>query len=457
STTAFTGHEGSREGDYTSGPGANGGTVFRVTRPLGAGEGLTIVISWPKGYVAAPSASGKIGYLLRDNAGLLAGLTGLIVISAFYLFAWVKVGRDPDAGTIVPLFEPPEGISPAAMRFIMGMGYDKKAFTAAVVNMAVKGYLTIDEDDGEFTLRRNHRGTSALSAGEAKVAEKLFTTTMTIKLEQSNHKRIAGAIKSLRTYLRAEFEIVHFLRNQVYFAAGAGMSIIALLAVAAGSPDPAGAGFMTVWLSAWTAGCAFLVISAVRSWQRANYIAAVALTLMALPFIGGEVAGVGMFADAASPEAGILLVAIILVNALFYYLLKAPTLAGRRMMDQIEGFKLFLGVAEKDRLEAFYPLETTPELFEKYLPFALALDVENQWGERFESVLAQAGDHRQYRPGWYSGRRWHDRGIGNLGSDLGGSFSNAIASSARAPGSSSGGGGGGFSGGGGGGGGGGGW
>ncbi len=125
------------------------------------------------------------------------------------------------------------------------------------------------------------------------------------------------------------------------------------------------------------------------------------------------------------------------------------------MMDRIEGFKLYLAVAEKDRLEAFHPPETTPELFEKYLPFALALDVENQWGERFESVLVQAGRDRQYRPGWYSGHGWRHHGIGGLGSSLGGSFSNAIASSATAPGSTPGGGG--FPGGGGGGGGGGGW
>ena len=457
STTAFTGREGSTGQAYTTSPGANGGTKFSITRPLGAREGMTIVVAWPKGYVAAPNAGDKAGFLLRDNAGLLAGLIGLIVIGAYYLFVWNKVGRDPQTGTIVPLFEPPEGLSPAAMRCIMGMGCDKKAFTAAIVNMAVKGYLTIDEDDDEFTLKRNHSDKAALSPGERKIADKLFTTATTIKLHHTNHRRIQGAIEAFKDYLRAEFTKIHFRLNRGYFIPGVVVSIVALIAVALGSPDPHGAIFMTVWLSAWTGGCTVLVVSAALSWRRGEFIKGAGLSLFSIPFIGGEFVGLGLFVEAASLESGMLLVAIVLVNALFYYLLKAPTFTGRQMRDRIEGFKLFLGVAEKDRLEAFHPPETTPELFEKYLPFALALDVENQWGARFESVLAQAGHHRQYQPGWYSGRRWHDCGIGDLGSSLGGSFSNAISSASKALGSSSGGGSGGFSGGGGGGGGGGGW
>jgi hypothetical protein len=71
-------------------------------------------------------------------------------------------------------------------------------------------------------------------------------------------------------------------------------------------------------------------------------------------------------------------------------LFKMPTKAGRKMMDAIEGFRMYLGVAEEDRLQAFYPPQKTPELFERYLPYAVALDVENAWAKRFEGVLDNA-------------------------------------------------------------------
>jgi uncharacterized membrane protein len=153
----------------------------------------------------------------------------------------------------------------------------------------------------------------------------------------------------------------------------------------------------------------------------------------------------------------VLLAALIVLNLLFYRLLKAPTLTGRKVMDQIEGFKLYLTVAEKDRLNLLNPPERTPELFERYLPYALALEVENEWGEQFAEVLARAGAGGQpYTPVWYTGS-YHGLGNSRFVSDLGGAFPGAISSSAAAPGSDSGSGGGGFSGGGGGGGGGGGW
>jgi uncharacterized membrane protein len=127
-------------------------------------------------------------------------------------------------------------------------------------------------------------------------------------------------------------------------------------------------------------------------------------------------------------------------------------------MDKIDGFKMYLGVAEKDNLYSVKEPYKTPELFESFLPFALALGVENQWAEKFSDVLSSASiESNSYKPGWYSGTVWSTLGAAGFASSLSSSFSSTISSSSTAPGSSSGGGGGGSSGGGGGGGGGGGW
>ena len=127
-------------------------------------------------------------------------------------------------------------------------------------------------------------------------------------------------------------------------------------------------------------------------------------------------------------------------------------------MDKIEGFKQYLSVAEKDRLSLLNPPEKTPRLFERYLPYALALDVEQEWCEQFSHVLENASrDDGGYRPGWYAGTTWRPGSMSGLASSLGTSLSGAISSASTSPGSSSGSGGGGSSGGGGGGGGGGGW
>jgi len=116
--------------------------------------------------------------------------------------------------------------------------------------------------------------------------------------------------------------------------------------------------------------------------------------------------------------------------------------------------------AEKDRLEVLHPPQVTPEVFERFLPYAIALDAENEWSRKFETEAARAGqapDQQTYSPRWYSGSSYSRFGSSDFASSIGGAIAGATAAAATAPGRSSGSGGGGSSGGGGGGGGGGGW
>ena len=162
--------------------------------------------------------------------------------------------------------------------------------------------------------------------------------------------------------------------------------------------------------------------------------------------------------SAITPLSGVIFFALLILHLIYIYLLKAPTPKGRRIMDELEGFKLYLELAEKDDLNRKHPPELTPELFEKYLPYAIALGVEQAWAQRFVAVFSRlnADSGHSYRPGWYQGS-FNPYRPGSFATSLSSEFNSAISSAATPPGSSSGGGGGGFSGGGGGGGGGGGW
>ena len=147
---AYTGPKGTAGKDFTTSRNQAGSTVFTTTRKLKPGEGLTIAVAWPKGYVAEPSVAVKRARVVHDNISIVYGLVGLLVLIAYYLFAWNRVGRDPEGGTIVPLFAPPDGISPASAHYILNMRFDDKLFASAVVNMAVKGFLKIEDQDGDF-------------------------------------------------------------------------------------------------------------------------------------------------------------------------------------------------------------------------------------------------------------------------------------------------------------------
>jgi uncharacterized membrane protein YgcG len=462
---AYTGPSGAKGRDYEATLDMTSTAQFRVTRPLGVEEGLTIVVSWPKGHVVEPSAERRLGWFLEDNGALVAGGLGLLILLMYYSVSWNRVGRDPQPGIVIPRYNPPNGYSPASMRFVRQMGYDDRTFAAALINLAVKGRLVIHDDDGEYLLEEVPGATGKLAAGESALLRRLFTAGKRLKLERKNHKRIKSAIRAHGNSLEADYEKRYFESNAGYTVVGIVISVLTLagaVLMSPGIPEMAVAGFMVLWLSIWSFGVFALGKAVYTAWKSADGIlgtgGAVFITLFALPFFGGEIMGVVFLAVSAGIGLVVTLLILIFVNWLFHDLMKAPTRLGRKLLDQVDGFRDYLMVAEADELEFKHPPEKTPELFERYLPYALALDVEEVWGEKFSSVIAAAQRDGSYRkPGWYHGSGWRSHSAGSFASSLGESLSGAVSSSSTAPGSSSGAGGGGSSGGGGGGGGGGGW
>jgi uncharacterized membrane protein YgcG len=443
---AYTGAQGGKGNNYTASLD-NGAPLFATTRALNAREGLTIVAMWPKGFItaaveesvpaasgpranpgydfardagAAPSPSGRSpieGFLNRDlpknNLPAFLGLFALAALLLYYYRIWLKVGRDPPSRITIPEYESPKGQSPASMRYLMRMGYDDECFAAAVLSLAVKGHLRIHEDAGilgfgkTFTLTKE-AGAKPLSADEEQLLLNLFADGGTLVLKQENHERISEARTNHRLSLKERYTSGFFSINGGWHVLGIALSILLALP-------------------------ALLLPGKTEAWPAWHFMTPVGwFTLFTV-------------------------LLMLVANGVFGKLLKAPTVAGQAAMDHIRGFKMYMEVAEGDALKRMKtpPPPLTPELFESYLPAALALGVDQKWAERFAEVLNVQAPN--YAPAWYAGSGWDINRMGSFSSDLGTSLSSAISSSSTAPGSSSGGGGGGSSGGGGGGGGGGGW
>lgn len=399
STDAFTGPMGSRGKDFTEHSFGRASVTFESTKMLVPHEGLTILVSWPKGFVPPPSWLQKAGWQLTDNVNLIVALSGLVALLSYFILVWRNFGKDPEEGLIFTRYEPPTGFSPASLRYINQMYYDSKVMTAAVVNLAVKGYLQIRASDDLHSLQRSDLGKNApeLATGERELYEGLFMDGDLVFLDDEYHMLLGAARLAHRRSLRHDYANRYFKTN-------------GLLSVP---------GFLIGLLSS-----------------------VIALNV-----------GLG-------PTASVIAVIVLMVIVFFVFvaLMKRPTGLGRKVLDDMLGFKEFLEIAEKDELNLRNPPDKTPQLFEKYLPFALAMGVEQKWAERFTDIFAglRGPDDTSYHPSWYNGS-WNSRDLSSNTASLSSGLNTAISSSVTPPGSSSGGGGGGSSGGGGGGGGGGGW
>jgi len=406
---AYTGAFGYTNRDYTSRIDGSGRVYFETTKMLQPLNGLTIVVGWAKGHVVAPTDMQRLGWLLKDNANVLIALLGFVLLLAYYIPVWLSFGKDPEEGVLVTRYEPPKNFSPASLRYIRQMYYDDKIMTAAIVNLGVKGYLRIDVEEGSdgflgigkeddhYFLAKTDPGKNAppMAAGEQELYDSLFKGRTSIKLEQENHEELGDAKSAHKRSLAKDYK-------QHYFKYNGLLNIPAVV---------------------------LFVLTAVIS-----------------------------LAAGPSPFSISVIILMAVTTVIFAVVMKRPTLRGRKLLDEILGFKDYLEIAEKHEMELRNPPEKTPALFERYLPFALALGVDQLWAERFSDILSAANqpDGKPYHPTWYNGS-WNNMDLSRATSSLSSSLNTAVSHSVTPPGSSSGGGGGGFSGGGGGGGGGGGW
>ena len=371
---------------------------FETTSALSPWENLSVIVAFPKGIVAQPGIAQKVRWFLSDNGSALILAIGWLAMFGWYLWSWNRAGRDPATGIIIPRFEPPQGFSPAGCRYVLSMGFRQPAFVAAIVSLAVRNQLRIDEDGDDFTLTRiKEKSAVPPSPGERGVLKALFPSDRgSIALEQENHAQFRKAKRSLEAELATEFKGRLFRLNLLYLVPAFVIFVLAML--------------------------------------------------IAAPFYAGPLVWAAY------------LFGSLVMHLMFCFLLRAPTPSGRRIMDEIEGFKRYLDTAEGDRLDQMRSPRLTPEVFESFLPYAYALGVENNWCKRFaREIPEELREQKGWQPSWYHGDTQGLQSINHIGSGFSSSFSSAISSASSPPGSSSGSGGGGSSGGGGGGGGGGGW
>ena len=397
----YTGPEGAQDQEYAAEVPGPGLARWRLTSGLAPNEGLTIVLGFPKGIVAEPSRVERLWWLLIDNRGVLVALAGLAALLAFCVWRWRQVGRDPRGGVIIPRYEPPAGHAPADLRYVRRMGYDTRCFSSDVLAMAVAGHLRIHHEDGWLTdgwgLERAAAGAPPADPSQRKLLESLFPSGATrIELTKSNATTLSRARQAHTGALETELHPRYFRRN----AGNVGIAL--LITVATGL----------------------------------------------LAFFLADGTGI--------PGIVVVLIAMVAVLVAFGRLVRAPTKDGRALLDEIEGLKLYLSVAERDELARLPGPSAPPALdakrYETLLPYAVALEVEEAWTAKFTAAVgAAAAAAATAGIAWYRGS-----GASNLGSltqAVGSSLSSQIASSSSPPGSSRGGGGGGSSGGGGGGGG----
>ncbi len=472
----FTGPPGSRASDAVIVRRSDGVVVAETTRALLPGEGFSIAIAFPKGVVRAPGWLQQLWWRAQDSLPLWWVIGGAALVNLYFLWAWWRVGRDPKPGVIIPRWQPPEGISPAAAAWLRGEaglrgGDAGRMFSAALVSLAVKGFLRIEpqeEEEGRPHTRlvKLKEPDASLPPGEQALMDTLFEDGRdSLAFSGDNGQRLHQALATFTRAIEQEHAGRHVEHNRLWFMLGTGLLVVL------------GAGLlvMAVWglprampilaLAMFTIIPAIMLghllrdaLSGGKGWKLlppmlfSALFLAVALT-MTLQMLRASMPGaqaVMVLLAVASLPLGLML---------WGYLLRRPTPSGRALLDEIEGVRMFIETAEQERFNRAGGPKQAVTLFEKLLPWAIALDLEKPWTRAFSAWLASAAAAGTaaavaYQPGWHGGHIGRVEEIGTIGERMTQALDGAMPSQSA---SGFGGGAGGGVGGGGGGGGGGGW
>ncbi|HEY6945353.1 MAG TPA: DUF2207 domain-containing protein [Candidatus Acidoferrum sp.] len=380
---------------------ASNGAEFLTHAPLRYHEGLTVAVAFDKGFVHEPTALDKISLFLRSNWPLGLPLAAFAIM--FYL--WWTRGRDPRLRPIAAQYEPPDQLTPGEVGTLVDNSADMRDITSTIVDLAVRGYVVIEEHEHDRMLGLVHDKDYKFNLQKDRAEWS--------KLKPHEQDLLNGFFPDGRTTVT-----LSDLHNQFYkYLPGIKESIFSSL-ISAGyyrrSPDSVRSAYL---LSGSVIGV--LMIFGTHS-------VADRLGMASLPFFVAAILTGG-------------------VICAFGWFMPAHTIKGVRAVEGVLGFEDFLSHVEAER---FNKTIKTPQMFEKFLPFAMALGVEKNWSKAFQGIMTEP-------PQWYRGGTFGPQfypyaltnNLGVMSSHAGTVFASAPRSSGGS-GFGFGGGGGGFSGGG---------
>jgi hypothetical protein len=372
---------------------ASGAIVYRATN-MNPRQSLSLAVTWPSGYIHMP----KFVFLRREGGVLVAPA----LLFLYYLIAWVWIGPDAKPGVVVARYEPPEGISPAAARYISSGITDGRSFAAVIAQLAVRGCIHVDSDHGKYKLSRlmsDRASEAALAPEENFVLALLFEDgpeiVLTGAMDERNAAQNGRYVAHIHDELANQLGKKYFTRHSGIIALGVLATFVSALALAvmARGRDTSAAVFTTLWVLFMGLTMGMMIeFSFASAWKNAvragtGWIKLLPGTAAFSIFAAVIVYLLKGVASGVSLSFSLMLVAFLLINLGWGPRLKRKSPLGRQMSDQIAGFRQFLEKVEQDKLDRLNPAGSAQEDLDRFLPYAIALEVKEAWGDHLAQTF----------------------------------------------------------------------
>jgi hypothetical protein len=389
---------------YAGGRGANLQTVGRVGKqvePSAIADGfefrmanlpwagsLSVSLTWPKGFLMPPA----LGPLAHDGGLLIAPALLLL----YYVVVWLALGRQPQGGAIAIQYQPPQGLSPAAMRYIRTTGCDGRTLAATIAQLAARGCIAIEPQNGTYTVTQLKSVDPkslqpSLAPEELGLFYELFEDGPTVVLDTKNGGPLNRYLLQINVEMQKRLSNVYFTRNARWLVLGTFASFLTAIAMALTAHGRNGDLMTLLFLTWWFFFCFFFlgliaVMTILPAWSRImRGLGGAKEVLIGSAVVAVFGAGGGFvlwqLKSSASLAYALSLLALVFINLAAFPALKRLTPQGRQTLEQIEGFRLFLQKVEQDRMQRLTVADPHSAPAAEFMPYAIALEVREAWGD----------------------------------------------------------------------------
>ena len=340
---------------------------------------------------------------------------GLAAVAAYFFLASVVLRWRRRSGVRVAQYDPPPGVSPAVAAYLWERGVSDRPFVVALLNMASKGWLKIEQGPADYLLSRGD-ASAQLTDEEQVIAEDLFRgTTSTHEVHgvlvstinpEANSVRLSqlfalGRIAlSVRNVLEAAVEPELLSSHFAWFVPGLTLSLWCFFAAVYPEIDglrnsPAGglvivSAVFVVWALLATIKTLPATVYKLMSHlpgRTPRPLPLVKRDGVVLIMLLVSLASLAVFAWISSVQFALQFGALLVVNLVGFFALRAPTAAGHAVLAKLSDFRMFLAQVDSDRVNRMNAPTAPSPVSEKYWAWALALDVEHAWGEQFTAAV----------------------------------------------------------------------
>lgn len=320
-----------------------------------------------------------------------------LALFLYYSVVWLAVGQDPKPGTILPQYGPPDGLSPAAVRYLITTGSDGRSFAAVLAQLTHRGFINVQPLGEKYRIFKETRTPaeiSSLAPEEAQVLRILFSDGREVLLDPAQGPLLSVYVAAIQKELVKRMDGKYFTRNAGWIVLAILATILSLfvLAFTAKGKDTSGLVILSWWFTFVSLIVGFIARAGLgTAWRTvARTKKAVGMMLLSTGALSIFLVVCGFIAyhiaTKVSLAYALTLACMVALHLGFATALRRVTPLGREALDHLAGFRSFLMKVEQDQLDRLHDADDELQAANEFLSYAIALEIKEAWGDH----LAQA-------------------------------------------------------------------